>query len=97
MHRQDNVHKQYEFGYKLSVARTALSGITLGMKSFTGNFYDGNTLALAVDQVHRVRENAGSNRPKAAVLDRGDRGRKRIADTEVLITSSGSRGQTYDK
>ncbi|THH34198.1 IS5 family transposase, partial [Neolewinella litorea] len=89
------VHKKYEFGCKVSVARTALSGIIVGMKSFVGNPYDGDTLAPALEQVQRVREDAGGDRPTAAVVDRGYRGRKRIAGTEVLIPSPGSKGQTY--
>ncbi len=89
------VHKKYEFGCKVSVARTALCGIIVGMKSFTGNPYDGDTLAPALEQVQRVREDAGGDRPGTAVVDRGYRGRKRIGATEVLIPSTGSREQTH--
>ena len=42
-----------------------------------------------------MQENPGSKRLTAAVVDRGYRGCKRIAGTEVLIPSPGARGQTY--
>ena len=89
------VHKKYEFGCKVSVARTALSGIVVGMKSFVGNPYDGDTLAPALAQVERVREDAGGERPRIAVVDRGYRGRKYLNGTDVLIPGRGTKEQTY--
>ena len=56
------VHQQYEFGCKISMVRIALSGIIVGLKSFTGNPYDSDTLAPALEQVQHVRENAEGNR-----------------------------------
>ena len=88
-------HKKYEFGCKVSVARTALSGIIVGMKSFIGNPYDGDTLAPALDQVERVRQGAGGDRPCTAVVDRGYRGRKHLRGTDVLIPGRGTKEQTY--
>lgn len=88
-------HKKYEFGSKVSVARTALSGVIVGMKSFEGNPYDGDTLAPSLDQVERVRSDANGNRPARAVADRGYRGRKTIKDTQVLIPGRSKSNQSY--
>ncbi|MCB0694743.1 MAG: IS5 family transposase [Saprospiraceae bacterium] len=91
-------HKKYEFGCKVSVARNAKSGVIVGMKSFTGNPYDGDTLEASLDQIERIRRNAGGDRPKIAVADRGYRGRKEIGQTKILIPTSGSKSQTnYEK
>lgn len=77
-------HKKYEFGCKVSVTRTAKSGVIVGMHSFRGNPYDGDTLKESVQQVERVRKDALGNRPSIAVTDRGYRGRNSIGETQVL-------------
>jgi IS5 family transposase len=43
--------KPYEFGNKVSVAITSRGGWLVGAKSFTGNLYDGHTLAAQMTQV----------------------------------------------
>jgi IS5 family transposase len=43
--------KQYEFGNKVGVAVSSRGGWFSGAKSFTGNFYDGHTLAGQMKQV----------------------------------------------
>ena len=43
--------KPYEFGNKVSVAITSRGGWLVGAKSFTGNPYDGHTLAAQMNQV----------------------------------------------
>ncbi|MEM6349111.1 MAG: IS5 family transposase [Bacteroidota bacterium] len=88
-------HKKYEFGCKVSVVRGAYSGVITGMKSFTGNPYDGHTLAASLDQSQRIREDAGGNRPKRAVGDRGYRGASQVGSTAVFIPSRGSKDQSY--
>ena len=65
------------------------------MKNFTGYQYDGDTLAPALAQVERVRKVAGGIRPTPAVLDRGYRGRKWIAGTNLRMPSWYSKDQTY--
>ena len=91
-------HKKYEFGCKVSVARNAKSGVIVGMKSFTGNPYDGDTLETSLDQIERIRRDAGGDRPKTVVADRGYRGRKEIGQTKILIPTSGNKSQSsYDK
>lgn len=91
-------HKKYEFGCKVSVARNAKDGVIVGMKSFTGNPYDGDTLEASLEQIERILQDAGGDRPKIAVADRGYRGRKEIGQTKILTPTSGSKNQSnYDK
>lgn len=87
-------HKKYEFGCKVSVTRAVKSGVIVGMKSFKGNPYDGDTLIEALDQVERVRKDAGGNRPKIAVTDRGYRGRLEVGTTRIMSPDKGKKGQT---
>ena len=53
--------KKYEYGNKVSVAVTSASGWFVGAKSFTGNPYDGHTLA---EQMKQVEEVLGSRRSR---------------------------------
>lgn len=46
--------KKYEFGNKVSVAVSSRGGWFVGAQSFTGNPYDGHTLAEQMKQVERV-------------------------------------------
>jgi IS5 family transposase len=46
--------KQYEFGNKVSVAVSSRGGWFVGAKSFTGNPYDGHTLAEQMMQVENL-------------------------------------------
>jgi len=46
--------KQYEFGNKVSVAVSSRGGWFVGAKSFTGNPYDGHTLAEQMKQVESL-------------------------------------------
>jgi IS5 family transposase len=46
--------KQYEFGNKVSVAVSSRGGWFVGAKSFTGNRYDGHTLAEQMKQVENL-------------------------------------------
>lgn len=87
-------HKKYEFGCKVSVTRTSKSGVIVGMKSFKGNPYDGDTLLDALDQVERVRKDAGGNRPVIATTDRGFRGRKMVGTTQILTPERGKKDQS---
>ena len=64
--------KQYEFGNKVSVAVSSRGGWFVGAKSFTGNPYDGHTLAaqmkqvesLIGNQVERSARGYGLSRPR---------------------------------
>ena len=62
--------KQYEFGNKVSVAVSSRGGWFVGAKSFTGNPYDGHTLATQMKQV----ENLIGDRVSEVHVDMGYRG-----------------------
>ena len=62
--------KQYEFGNKVSVAVSSRGGWFVGVKSFTGNPYDGHTLAAQMKQV----ESLTANQVSEAYVDMGYRG-----------------------
>ena len=84
------VRTKYEFGCKVSVVRTALSGIIVGMKSFVGNPCNGDTLAPALAQVERVREDAGGERPRIAVVDPGPQAPERNRRTHPRSRHKGA-------
>jgi len=62
--------KRYEFGNKVSVAVSSRGGWFVGAKSFTGNPYDGHTLAEQMKQV----DNLIGNRVNEVYVDMGYRG-----------------------
>ena len=62
--------KPYEFGNKVSVAVSSRGGWFVGAKSFTGNPYDGHTLAAQMKQVKRLI----GNKVSEAHVDMGYRG-----------------------
>lgn len=65
--------KPYEFGVKVSVAVTHKQGLMVGARSFTGNPYDGHTLAEQLEQVTILTEDTGA-RPRQVTADLGFRG-----------------------
>ena len=65
--------KPYEFGVKVSVAVTHKQGLVVGARSFTGNPYDGHTLAEQLEQVQILTEDTAT-KPKQVVVDLGFRG-----------------------
>jgi IS5 family transposase len=65
--------KPYEFGVKVSVAVTHKQGLMVGARSFTGNPYDGHTLAEQLEQATILTEDTGAQ-PKQVVVDLGFRG-----------------------
>ncbi len=65
--------KPYEFGVKVSVAVTHKQGLMVGARSFTGNPYDGHTLAEQLEQATILTEDTGA-KPKQIVVDLGFRG-----------------------
>jgi IS5 family transposase len=71
--------KKYEYGNKVSVAVTNRGGWLVGAKSFTGNPYDGHTLAEQLRQV----DNLIGNRVSEAYVDMGYRGHD--YDGEVMV------------
>lgn len=63
----------YEFGVKVSVAVTARQGLMVGARSFTGNPYDGHTLAEQLEQTTILLQDIAV-KPKVAIVDLGYRG-----------------------
>jgi IS5 family transposase len=47
-------HKRYEFGTKVSIAKTRDSGVILGALALTGNPYDGHTFDVVLKQLKRI-------------------------------------------
>jgi Transposase domain (DUF772). len=77
-------HKKYEFGSKAAVAITKTHCIIVGVKSFSHNEYDGDTLKSILPQVEEIRSKA----PLRALCDRGFRGRKHIGNTDIVLPGS---------
>jgi IS5 family transposase len=82
-------HKKYEFGNKVSIARS-YSGIIVGAVSFRDE-YDGHTID---DTLDNVEKNLGF-RPLQAPCDRGYRGQKMSGATQIVIPSAPKKDATY--
>ena len=65
--------KPYEFGVKVSLVVTHLRGLMVGARSFTGNPYDGHTLAAQLEQTSNLMQDVGRT-PKQVIVDLGYRG-----------------------
>ena len=74
-------HKKYEFGAKAAIAMTKTHCIIVGVKSFSRNEYDGDTLHEVLSQIENVRGRAA----QTAYCDRGFRGRKRVGETAIVL------------
>jgi len=81
--------KPYEFGNKVSVAVTSRGGWLVGARSFTGNPYDGHTLA---EQMKQVRSMIG-DRVREMHVDMGYRGHDYSGDVVVHVDKR-TRGRT---
>jgi len=81
--------KPYEFGNKVSVAVTSRGGWLVGAKSFTGNPYDGHTLAGQIKQVGRMI----GDRVREAHVDMGYRGHD-YSGAVVVHVDKRTRGRT---
>lgn len=81
--------KPYEFGNKVSVAITSRGGWLVGARSFTGNPYDGHTLAA---QMRQVRSMIG-DRVREAHVDMGYRGHDYQGQVTIHVDKR-SRGRT---
>jgi IS5 family transposase len=74
----------YEFGVKVSLAVPHQHGLMVGARSFTGNPYDGHTLAAQIEQTNTLLQDIGV-KPTAAIVDLGYRGvDKELAPVEVI-------------
>jgi IS5 family transposase len=86
--------KKYEFGNKVSIAKTMRSGIIVGAMSFKENLYDADTLDPQLQQVERLT----GKYPKTAICDRGYRGKKTILGVEIRIPAKPKKRATnYEK
>jgi IS5 family transposase len=74
----------YEFGAKVGIAVTNREGLVLAAKAFTGNPYDGHTLAATVDQVIAVSGVA----PERIYVDKGYRGHDYAGAGRVMIAGN---------
>jgi transposase, IS5 family len=83
-------HKQYEFGSKASVVMTKTHGVIVGAVAHEENLYDGDALRPALEQTRAITGQA----PAKAIVDRGDRGRKEVDGTEVLLPGKPKPGQS---
>ena len=81
--------KPYEFGNKVSVAVTSRGGWLVGVKSFTGNPYDGHTLSAQMKQVGSMI----GERVSEAYVDMGYRGHNYDGPVAVHIDKR-RRGRT---
>ncbi len=73
MHQQGQSANRYEFGVKVSLAITHKQGLIVGAKRFTGNPFDGHTLAAQITQCNGLIEGSGKA-VKQAFVDLGYRG-----------------------
>ena len=64
----------------MAVAKTRKSGIIIGVMSFAGNPFDGDTLSPQLAQVERI----AGYQPETGIVDRGYRGRKQISGTQII-------------
>ena len=81
--------KPYEFGNKVSVAITSRGGWLVGARSFTGNPYDGHTLAAQMRQVGSMI----GDRVREAHVDMGYRGHDYQGQVTIHVDKR-SRGRT---
>ena len=72
-------HKKYEFGNKVSFVSSSRSNWILGVMSFHGNPYDGDTMKPAISQAERLTGMSIND----IYTDRGYRGRKRTVPDQT--------------
>ena len=80
-------HKKYEFGAKAAIAMTKTSCVIVGVKSFSSNVFDGDTLQELLPQISAIRGKA----VETAICDRGFRGRKQIGGTAIMLPQAPSK------
>ena len=87
-------HKKYEFGNKVSIAKTRKSGIIIGIMSFEGNPFDGDTLTPQLAQIERIT----NHKPETGIVDRGYRGRKQVNGTQIICPGKSPKtGRKYQR
>ena len=86
-------HKRYEFGTKISIARTRDSGIILSTLALPGNSYDGHTIDVVLKQLKRIT----GTQLEILIAARGYRGGKYFAKTQLITPSRPSTNETEYK
>lgn len=81
--------KPYEFGNKVSVAVSSQGGWFVGAKSFTGNPYDGHTLARQMKQVDQLI----GDKVREVHVDMGYRGHDYTGNAKIHVDKR-QRGRT---
>jgi len=81
--------KPYEFGNKVSVAVSSRGGWFVGAKSFTGNPYDGHTLAEQMKQVDQLI----GDQVREVHVDMGYRGHDYVGNATIHVDKR-QRGRT---
>lgn len=79
-------HKKYEFGSKAGLVMTKTTAIIVGVSSFEGNPYDGDTLTELLAGAARTTGVV----PQKALCDRGFKGREKIGITEIRTPVRGA-------
>ena len=87
------LHKKYEFGSKVSIAMTKMTGIIVGVAHFLGNPYDGDTLDNTLNSI----KSTTGQLPTTVFTDRGYRGRETVQGVKVSIPSSPSKTATAEE
>ncbi len=82
-------HKKYEFGSKVSVVSTSKENWVVGAEAFSGNPFDGHTLARSLDQAQRI----GGHYPKEAYCDKGYRGAGLLEGVHCDVFIPGVKGK----
>jgi transposase, IS5 family len=74
-------HKKYEFGSKVSIITTKISGVIIGAINIQKNVHDSKTLHPAIEQQQRLTGITLKN----TFVDRGYRGVKEVLGTKIII------------
>ncbi len=86
--------KKFEFGNKSGIVLTKTTKIVVGAIAFENNPYDGHTLEEHLEQTEYLTE----SRPRIGIVDRGYKGKKNIAGTEIISPSVPKKTTTqYEK
>ena len=86
-------YKRYEFGIKVSIAKTRDSGVILGALALPGNPYDGHTIDVVLKQLKRIT----STRPDILIADRVYRGGNNFGKNHLLTPSRPAQDDTEYK
>lgn len=87
-------HKKYEFGSKVSIITTKISGVIIGAINLQKNVHDHKTLLPAIGQQQRLTGITLKN----TFVDRGYRGIKEVLGTKIIIPDKPGKNRTaYQK